>query len=30
VFPCQPAGNPSLTLVALARRCAKAVAANVR
>jgi hypothetical protein len=30
VFPCSPAGNPSLTLVALARRCAKAVAANVR
>jgi hypothetical protein len=29
VFPCSPAGNPSLTLVALARRCAKAVAANV-
>lgn len=23
VFPCSPAGNPSLTLVALARRCAK-------
>jgi choline dehydrogenase-like flavoprotein len=30
VFPCSPAGNPSLTLVALARRCAKAVAQNVR
>jgi len=29
VFPCSPAGNPSLTLEALARRCAKAVAANV-
>lgn len=26
VFPCSPAGNPSLTLVALARRCARAVA----
>ena len=29
VFPCSPAGNPSLTLVALARRCAKTVAALV-
>jgi hypothetical protein len=29
VFPCSPAGNPSLTLVALARRCAKEVARNV-
>ena len=29
VFPCSPAGNPSLTLVALARRCAKTVAARV-
>ena len=29
VFPCSPAGNPSLTLVALARRCAKEVARHV-
>ncbi|KAG7287404.1 hypothetical protein NEMBOFW57_006915 [Staphylotrichum longicolle] len=29
VFPCSPAGNPSLTLVALAGRCAKKVAAYV-
>ncbi|KAF1813139.1 FAD/NAD(P)-binding domain-containing protein [Eremomyces bilateralis CBS 781.70] len=29
VFPCSPAGNPSLTLVALARRCAETVAKQV-
>lgn len=29
VFPCSPAGNPSLTLVALAKRLATALAASV-